>query len=284
MPSSTMLKRPSSQLLDPDDVADAADVVQRRLIVVVEPVRLDHRDPPAAVDRVAHHLAIARLEDVQRQLASAGTGSPRPAGRSGRGASGSCEQQSGEPPALRARPRIFQALRFEQLEEALARRAIVPFAVAADDLEQTRRPRRRGRRPPSWRRQARTAPRDRRDWRRAALRAPPYPRRARQASSSAARARAISGFFARSSAAAEQSRVASSVSPAATSARTRPPITSGSSGAISRIWRKTLTARVGIALGQDLLAHRDQRLDLGLGRRAFALDLAAGRAAGRAPS
>ena len=33
-----------------------------------------------------------------------------------------------------------------------------------------------------------------------------------------------------------------------------------------------LTARARVALGQHLLAHRDQRLDLGLRRCAFGLD------------
>ena len=44
---------------------------------------------------------------------------------------GSCEQQRRQPPPLRARPRVLEPLRLEQLEEALARRAVVPFAVAA---------------------------------------------------------------------------------------------------------------------------------------------------------
>ena len=59
---------PVIKLLDPDHLADAADVVERRLVVVVEPVRLDHRDLAGAVDRVADHLAVARFEDVERQL------------------------------------------------------------------------------------------------------------------------------------------------------------------------------------------------------------------------
>ncbi len=63
-----MLKRPSSSSSIADDLAEAADLVQRRLIVLVEAQRLDHPDPRRAVDRVAHHLAVARLENVQRQL------------------------------------------------------------------------------------------------------------------------------------------------------------------------------------------------------------------------
>ena len=190
-----MLKRPSSSSSTPTMLADAADRIERRLIVVVEPVRLDHGDPAGAVDRVADHLAIARLENVQRQLRAREQDRAGQAGRSGRAASGSCEQEGRQPPALGARPRVFEALRFEQLEEALARGAFVPFAVAADDLEQRVGRARRGRPPPSapWR--ARTAPRDRRDWPRAALPVPPYRPPAPEATSSAARRALISGFF-----------------------------------------------------------------------------------------
>ena len=56
------------EFLDPDNVADASDLVQRR-IVIVEIERLDHPDLPRALDRVLDHLAVARLEDMQRQLA-----------------------------------------------------------------------------------------------------------------------------------------------------------------------------------------------------------------------
>ena len=62
------IEPPVLQFLDSDDLADAADRVERCSVVVVEPVRLDHPDPSAPVDRVAHHLAVARLEDVQRKL------------------------------------------------------------------------------------------------------------------------------------------------------------------------------------------------------------------------
>jgi hypothetical protein len=31
-------------------------------------VRLDHRNPPGAVDGIAHHFAITRLENVERKL------------------------------------------------------------------------------------------------------------------------------------------------------------------------------------------------------------------------
>src|SRR5438874_9910895 len=56
------------ELLDADDLANAADAIERRLVVVVDPERLDHADLPGAVDRIVHHLAIARLENVQREL------------------------------------------------------------------------------------------------------------------------------------------------------------------------------------------------------------------------
>src|SRR5206468_7480834 len=69
-------------------------------------------------------------------VASAGTGPPPEGGTAGREASGSREQDSREAAALRARPRVFEALRFEQLEELLPRRAFVPLTVAADEFEQ----------------------------------------------------------------------------------------------------------------------------------------------------
>ena len=47
------------QLLDPDDLADAADRVQRRRIVSRR-LRLDHADLARSVDRVRHHLADRR--------------------------------------------------------------------------------------------------------------------------------------------------------------------------------------------------------------------------------
>src|SRR4029079_11592448 len=58
------------QLLDTDQLPDAADGVEGSLIVVVEPVRLDHRNPPRTVDRILDHLPVARLENMQRQLRS----------------------------------------------------------------------------------------------------------------------------------------------------------------------------------------------------------------------
>src|SRR6185295_19718506 len=46
------------------------------------------------------------------------------------------EQDRGQAPALRPGPRIFEADRFEELEQPLARRALVPLAVAPDAVEQ----------------------------------------------------------------------------------------------------------------------------------------------------
>jgi len=50
------------------DPAKAADMEQRRPFV--GPLRLDHPDPPVAGQCIAYHRAVARLEDVQRQLQS----------------------------------------------------------------------------------------------------------------------------------------------------------------------------------------------------------------------
>ena len=41
---------------------------------------------------------------------------------------------------------------------------------------------------------------------------------------------------------------------------------------MSRIWLKMLRRALGVAAGQHLLAHRDQRLDLGLELLRLALD------------
>src|SRR4051812_14091293 len=48
----------------------------------------------------------------------------------------SAEQDGGEAAALRPGPGILDADRFEQLEQPLARRALVPLAVARDAVEQ----------------------------------------------------------------------------------------------------------------------------------------------------
>src|SRR5688572_27463689 len=58
----------------------------------------------------------------------------RKAVEAGTGCSG--EEERGEPAALCRRPGILQADHLEQLQQPLARRRIVPFAVARHDLEQ----------------------------------------------------------------------------------------------------------------------------------------------------
>ncbi len=57
---------PVVQFLDPDQFAEAADLVQTGWVGVVG--RLDHRDPSRPGHRVLDHRAIAFLEDVQRQM------------------------------------------------------------------------------------------------------------------------------------------------------------------------------------------------------------------------
>ena len=69
------------------DLADAAHREQRRTFAAG--LRLDHRDPPVARERVAHQRAITRFEDVQRQLQArkqhrAGKRKDREAGRAQR--------------------------------------------------------------------------------------------------------------------------------------------------------------------------------------------------------
>src|SRR6185503_4800969 len=46
------------------------------------------------------------------------------------------EQDRRQAPPLRARPGIFEADRLQYLEQPLARRALVPVAVAADTLQE----------------------------------------------------------------------------------------------------------------------------------------------------
>ena len=208
------------------------------MIVVVEAQGLDHRDPAGAVDRVAHHLAVARLENVQGELGAREQDRARQREQRDAKAFGSCEEQGRQPPPLRARPRdprgpdasrswrkrLRAAPSFQSRSRRMISSSCVGGCVAVA-------------RAPSSPRPARTGPRDRRGRRRAAPRA----RRCRTAgaeaaSASAERARAIAGFLASSSRADRPASArASSGSPAAISARARPPITSGLSGAMSRI-------------------------------------------------
>src|SRR5215210_1792918 len=46
------------------------------------------------------------------------------------------KEERRQPPPLAPRPRVLEPLRLEKLQESLARGALVPLAVAADDLEQ----------------------------------------------------------------------------------------------------------------------------------------------------
>ena len=61
--------------LDLADPADAADGIKRR--VLARPLRLDHRDPPIAGERIAGERAVARLEDMQRQREAGKQDRPR---------------------------------------------------------------------------------------------------------------------------------------------------------------------------------------------------------------
>jgi hypothetical protein len=226
------------QLLRADDPADAADVEQPRRLALV--ARLDHADQPVAGQRVADHRPVARLEDVQRQLRAREEQAPA-SGKIGTRRRAALHQVNRI--AERRRrccpgPGILEPDHLQELEQPLARRALVPVAVAADDLEQlvggaSRSP------PPSARRQARSAPRDRRDRRRCAARTRPsrhWPARL-SASASAERARAIAGSSRLLRHRVEQ-RARLVGRPAAISARARPEITSGFSGAMSRICSK----------------------------------------------
>ena len=78
----------------------------------------------------------------------------------------------------------------------------------------------------------------------------------------------LSAFSGRSSSVAR----ASSAWPAASRARARPEITSGFSGRHLEDLLEDVGGALGIAFGQHLLAHRDQRLDLGLELLRLALD------------
>jgi hypothetical protein len=66
------------EFLDPDDLAEAAGAVERRVGAVArlgrsfgiaeEHARLDHRDSARPGERVADHFAITFFKNVQRQL------------------------------------------------------------------------------------------------------------------------------------------------------------------------------------------------------------------------
>ena len=99
---------------------------------------LDHRDQPVAGKRVAGHRPVARLENVQGELAAReeqGAGE-REDGHAKERAFASAEQDRREAAALRAGPGILEPDRLEDLQQPLARRALVPLAVAGDAFEQ----------------------------------------------------------------------------------------------------------------------------------------------------
>src|SRR6185369_1602805 len=232
------------ELLDADDLAEAADLVQRRLIVLVEAQRLDHPDPRRAVDRVAHHLAVARLENVQRKLRAREQDRPRK--RENRDGDGSAhvnssaesrrrcalDHGSSRPCAsiswrkrLRAAPSFHSRSRRTISSKASAAASRSPAAISA---------------PASSNRVAWSSGS-------AASRSSSgaVSTFGADASSRAARARLTSGFAAMSAGTPSRVARASSSSPAPTRARTRPPTASGLSGAISWICLKTLAARGG---------------------------------------
>src|SRR5581483_3293037 len=221
------------ELLDADQLANATDIEQRSPIVVIEPMRLDHRDPPRTVDRVADHLAIARLEDVQRKLRT------REQDRSGQGEDWNAQraahvnrtaerrrrwlldQESSSPCASsswrkrwRAAPSFHSRSRAMISSKASAAESRSPAAIFA--LASSKRA--------SW-----SSGFDSSRFSSADVSAAGEA----VATSSAARARVISGFLASSPRMASMIWRASAVSPLAISARASPPITAGSSGAIS---------------------------------------------------
>ena len=185
----------------------------------------------------------------------------------------SSEQDSRQSPPLRGNPGVLQPDHVEQFEQLLPRGALVPFAIGGDDAEQRDRRRRRGRPPPSGRPPVRSACRDRPGWRRLRRRGrrdrrPAWLPSPARAPISRARSRAAWRVPRAGRRSPHRPRRSG---PAATSARSRPDSTAGWSGAISAIWSKIAKRALAVALGQDFLAHRDQRLELGLGLRRLAL-------------
>ena len=93
------------------------------------------------------------------------------------------------------------------------------------------------------------------------------------ATSSAARARAISGFFACSSGSPSRIARASSVSPGGDQRAGQAADHLGIVGRHLADLAEDIGGARGVALAQHLLAHRDQRLDLGLAAPRLGLDL-----------
>ena len=81
---------------------------------------LDHGDEAVARQRVAHHRAVTRLEDVERQRARGKRSAPA-SGKTGTGAAPPAHQPNGSrtaPPLLRG-PGILEPDRLDELKEAL---------------------------------------------------------------------------------------------------------------------------------------------------------------------
>jgi len=68
-PAQDDIGSPILQCLGVADQSCAADRVDRgRLLdIVTPPLEQDHADDPVSAQRIGQHLAVARLEDVQRQ-------------------------------------------------------------------------------------------------------------------------------------------------------------------------------------------------------------------------
>ena len=138
-PSSVMRSgRPRSRRID--DAAGAAGAIDRRLAGIARAfLRLDHADQAVARQRVVGHGEIARLEDVERQPAAR---QQQHAGqRKDRQASPAARRSCGSPASLMrtgsrtgacapARSADRRADRLEEFDQLLARRLLVPFAVA----------------------------------------------------------------------------------------------------------------------------------------------------------
>ena len=102
------------ELLDADDLADAAD--RGTAAAMSSSIRsAGSSDATAAVERVADHVAVARLEDVERQLRARKEDRPGQREEGDPERRGSCEQQRRQAPPLRAGPGIFEPWRFEHL-------------------------------------------------------------------------------------------------------------------------------------------------------------------------
>ena len=106
---------PVVERLDFGDPPDAADLEQRRASPAL--ARLDHADAPVARERVGDHRAVARLEDVQRQMQPGNSNAPASGKIEIRVATAVIRTGAREPPALRRDPRVLEPDRFEHLQQ-----------------------------------------------------------------------------------------------------------------------------------------------------------------------